>query len=349
MKLFFTCIIILFFSHLSEGQNLSAVKGLDYSDNLLTNEQKDLIFEKTKSFPNNTEISFAVITDGSVEYYGITRTEDTIRFSNNYQKIFEIGSLSKVFTSTLLADFVVAKKLKLTDQIKDYLDLSIKSAEPIRFLELSNHTSGLPRLPSNLNLMTVDPSNPYKDYGEDQLKEYLKEELKLNQAPGLKYEYSNLGAGLLGYILTKISNTTFEEMIQKNIFSKYKMSSSTSNLSHVKGELVIGRDAAGNKTSNWELNVLVGAGGILSNTEDLSKFALAQFNSKNDELELTQKPTFKINSNMSIGLGWHIIAAQSGDTWIWHNGGTGGYSSSMALDIENKNGVIILSNVSAFH
>lgn len=87
----------------------------------------------------------------------------------------------------------------------------------------------------------------------------------------------------------------------------------------------------------------------MSNTEDLSKFALAQFDKNNTKLILTQKPTFKVNENMSVGLGWHILKTENEGELIWHNGGTGGYTSSMALDIDKQNGVIILSNVSAYH
>ena len=97
------------------------------------------------------------------------------------------------------------------------------------------------------------------------------------------------------------------------------------------------------------MGVLAGAGAILSTVEDLSKFALAQFDKENNELILTQEPTFKVNDNMQIGLGWHILKGETGRELIWHNGGTGGYTSSMGLDIENKNGIIILSNVSAFN
>ena len=100
------------------------------------------------------------------------------------------------------------------------------------------------------------------------------------------------------------------------------------------------------KDFNWDFDVLFGGGGILSSTEDLVKFANAQFNPKNKELALTRKPTFDIDESMKIGLGWHILKTDKGFNWVWHNGGTGGYSSSMVIDAEKKNGVIILSNAS---
>ena len=267
----------------------------------------------------------------------------------NYKNVFEIGSLTKVFTATLLSNFVNAQKLKLDDNIQDYLEFKINSQNEITFKELANHTSGLPRLPSNLNLFNVNQDNPYKDYNKEKLIEYLKSEIRLNQEPGLKYEYSNLGAGILGFELAVISNSTYESLLQEKIFSKYKMVNSTSKRENIQFDLVKGLKPNGKTTSNWDFNVLAGCGGIFSTVEDLSKFALAQFNNENNELILTQKPSFKVNDHMSIGLGWHILKRKNGGKLIWHNGGTGGYTSSLALDLENLNGIIILSNVSAFN
>ena len=309
-----------------------------------------MIYDKTKSFPENTELSIAIINNKQINFVGIKRHNDSIIQTKNRKSIFEIGSITKVFTSTLLSNFVTSGQIKLEDNIQDYIDLKLNTSESIKFLNLANHTSGLPRLPSNLNLMLSDPNNPYKNYDEEKLKIYLTEKLKLNQLPSEKYEYSNLGAGFLGYLLGEISNSSYEKMLQDMIFSKYGMSYSTTERTNLKGELIKGLDDKGKETSNWDLNVLAGAGGILSSVEDMSKFALAQFNDANSELVLTHKPTFKINENMDIGLGWHIIkASDSKNEVIWHNGGTGGYTSSMALDLKNSYGIIILSNVSAFN
>jgi len=126
------------------------------------------------------------------------------------------------------------------------------------------------------------------------------------------------------------------------------MLNSTTSVNKINSTLIKGLDNKGNKVSNWEFSVLVGAGGILSTVEDLSKFAITQFNNSNKELELTRQKTFEINDNMDIGLGWHILKSQSENLWYWHNGGTGGYSSSMVIDTKTKNGIIILSNVSGF-
>ena len=127
------------------------------------------------------------------------------------------------------------------------------------------------------------------------------------------------------------------------------MTNSYTSSQNLDKRLIEGLDENGEVVSNWDYDVLFGGGGILSSAEDLVKFVNAQFNPKNKELSLTRKPTFDINEGMKIGLGWHILKTENGFNWVWHNGGTGGYSSSMVLDTENKNCVIILSNVSAFN
>lgn len=320
----------------------------DYAPNI-TEVQSQNIFAETKDFPNNTQLAIAILSNGTSKYYGIKRKNDTIFTFDNHDNVFEIGSISKVFTATLLADMVVNNQLGLEDNINDYLEWPLKGDVKITFKQLSNHTSGLPRLPSNLILDSVDLQNPYKDYDESKLKEYLTQNLRLNQNPGEKSEYSNLGVGLLGYVLSEIDSTSYENLLQTKILTKYNMTGTSSNRRLISNQLVKGLDAQGNETPNWDLNVLVGAGGIVSSVIDLSRFALAQFNDSDQILALTRKPTFTLQANKAhMGLGW-AIKNNTGEEWITHSGGTGGYRSFITIDMTNRTGVIILSNLSAFH
>lgn len=305
------------------------------------------IYAHSKDFPNRTQLSIAVISKGKVDYYGVIIENDTLRPADNQDKIFEIGSITKVFTSSVLASLVVDNKLKISDFVNTYYPITFNNGIKISFLDLANHTSGLPRLPENLDLSNEE--NPYKSYGENELNEYLTKFLKLENNAGKKYSYSNLGAGLLGHTLGLSQKQTFNGLLQERIFKKYTMNNSYTSLEGIENKIVKGLDENGQEVSNWEFEVLFGGGGILSTTEDLAKFAQAQFDKKNKALELTRKPTFDINKEMKIGLGWHILKSENDFNLIWHNGGTGGYSSSMVLDVEKKNGIIILSNVSAFN
>ncbi|MFV0590008.1 MAG: serine hydrolase domain-containing protein [Draconibacterium sp.] len=258
-----------------------------------TPEQSQLIIKNTLTFPEKTQLSIALIKNNNVIFTGIERIGDTLNYTDNSLKIFEIGSISKVFTSTLLANLVLSKKVGLNDTMSSCTDLPLNSRDTFTLRELANHTSGLPRLPANLNLGTADFRNPYKNYSEEDLVEYLCNDSGARTLPGEKYEYSNLGAGLLAYLLEKKAVADYETMLKKYIFKKYGMKYSSTLRAKLDEDLVPGRDAAGNETPNWDFNVLAGAGGILSNVHDLTKFVQAQFNPSNTELTLPGKVPLK--------------------------------------------------------
>lgn len=318
--------------------------------NALSNYPKEIaeiIYSKSKDFPNSTQLSIAIIQNGKTNYYGIIKLNDTIKPAENQKKIFEIGSITKVFTSTVLASLIEDKKIKLTDEVNFYYPFTFKDNIKINFESLANHTSGLPRLPENLDLS--NKTNPYKNYDKTLLEEYLKNLLKLENETSKTYSYSNLGTGILGYTLGLSQKTNFQTLLQKKIFDKYKMRNSFTSSQYLGNNLIKGLNKKGEIVSNWDFDVLFGAGGILSTTEDLAKFANAQFNPKNKELELTRKTTFQIKDDTKIGLGWHKLESTNGKDLLWHSGGTGGYSSSIVLKVEEKMAVIILSNVFDFN
>jgi len=346
--IFITLYILFTVSNFSIAQD-ATVNTIEMQNKKFSKAQLDLIEKHSNVFPNNTQLSIAIIQDSVVQFYGVKLTNDTLKLINNHQSVFEIGSVSKVFTSALLAEYVVNKQINLDGDISKNLDYKLGTDAIISWQNLANHTAGFPRLPSNLNLFTMDMQNPYKDYGETELIEYLTGKIELLHAPGEKYAYSNLGAGLLAYLLASKFDGTYQSLLQQHIFSKYEMKHSTTSRTQVADQLIAGQDATGKTTANWDLNVLQGAGAILSTVEDLSKFALAHFNESNKALALSRKSTFTVNENMDLGLGWHVLKNQGVNNWYWHNGGTGGYTSSFTIDPTAKNGVIILSNVSAFH
>ncbi|MGE8554756.1 MAG: serine hydrolase [Chryseobacterium jejuense] len=310
-------------------------------------EIAEAIYSTAAKFPENTQLSIAVIQNGKTNYYGIIKENDSIKPIENQNKIFEIGSISKVFTSTVLASLVESNKIKLTDYINSYYSFPFKENRKISFEELANHTSGLPRLPQNLNLLNL--SNPYQEYHTQEIEDYLKNLMTIDHTISKNFSYSNLSVGLLGYTLGLSQKTTFQKLLQKTVFDQYGMTQSFTNSQNLGETLIKGHNINGDLVSNWDWDVLFGAGGILSTTGDLLKFVQAQFNPKNKELALTRKPTFTVNDKTKIGLGWHIITTKNNKEVLFHNGGTGGYSSSMTLDMENKTAVIILSNVASIN
>ena len=306
----------------------------------------DAIYAKAKDFPDHTQLAIAVVRKGQTHYYGMIRKGDTLRPVDNQNKVFEIGSITKVFTATVLAALVVEHKLRLTDDINGYFPFAFKDSIGTSWLGLANHTAGLPRLPVNFD--ASNQRNPYSGYGRQALYTYLKEELKLQTAPLHSYSYSNLGVGLLGYALGLAQHTSFQQLLREKVFDRYHMRHSFTDAKGLGAQLVRGLNAAGEAVPNWDFDALFAAGGVLSTASDLAAFAKAQFDSTDRVLALTRVPTFQVSDKMKIGLGWHLLRRGEGRWWCWHNGGTGGYTSSLAVDVAGQSAVIVLSNVSAF-
>lgn len=304
----------------------------------------DIIFAHVKNLPSESQLAIAVLNEGKSQFYGTINDQTLVKPLVNQHKVFEIGSITKVFTATVLASLVAEGALQLTDEIQSFYPFGFKDGITITFKSLANHTSGLPRLPENFDLK--NSINPYKNYGSAALEVYLKSLLKLENEPLKSYRYSNLGAGLLGYTLGVSQKTTFQKLLIKNVFEKYAMQHSYVTAQNLESNLVQGMHKNGDVVSNWDFDALFGAGGVLSTAEDLVNFTKNQWNTENTALALTRTPTFDIDEQLQIGLGWHILKSAKGTNLYWHNGGTGGYSSFLVFNIENKSAVVILSNVS---
>ena len=327
-----------------------SVDNLDNHSGLLTQKQKEIIFNQIKLYPNNTQMAISIIKGDSCIYYGAIRKNDTVSEIDNKYSLFEIGSVTKVFTATLLADFIVDSTLTLDRYINDDLDFELNNNIKISYKELANHTSGLPGKPSDLFFSAIkSPLNPYKFYTTDKLEKYLKDKLEISSTDGTKYKYSNLGVGILGYVLCRIAQTDYETLLNERIFCKYGLTNTTSIREKIGDKLVAGLGPFGNKTPNWDLASLEACGGLISSTNDLTKFIQAQFDTNNPELALTRKSTFVKENKNEVGLGWSILKDKSDNNWYFKNGGTGGYRCATIFDTENKTGIIILTNISIGH
>jgi CubicO group peptidase (beta-lactamase class C family) len=241
-------------------------------------------------------------------------------------------------------------EVSLTDPVSKYLPPNVKMPErggkKITLIDLATHTSGLPRLPSNFN--PKDPANPYADYTVAQLYEFLPTVL-LTRDIGSRYEYSNLGGGLLGHVLARRAGTDYETLVRTRILEPLAMKSTAITLSKaMKDRLAIGHNAALQPVSNWDIATLTGAGALRSTANDLLTFLAANIGIDKSPLApsmaamiAAHRPTG--TPNLEIALGWHIWT-RDGHEIICHGGATGGYRTWIGFEPKSRTGVVVLSN-----
>jgi len=147
---------------------------------LLDSSQAQVVFSYAKHFPNETQLSICIIKGDSEKYIGILRRNDSLVYIENSDSVFEIGSITKTFTGTMLAKLVYDGRVDLNEPIRNILPLplnqSSRNGHEITLVHLADHTSGLPFEPDNVKGNTehpFDPYCPYQYYGVKRLYEYL--------------------------------------------------------------------------------------------------------------------------------------------------------------------------------
>jgi D-alanyl-D-alanine-carboxypeptidase/D-alanyl-D-alanine-endopeptidase len=269
----------------------------------------------------------------------------------NGDTLYEIGSITKVFTSLLLADAVGRAEVALTDPVAQFLPEKVKVPErggrAITLQDLATHSSGLPRMPANF--APKDPANPYADYSVENMYTFLGG-YQLTRDIGSEYEYSNFGAGLLGHALVlRTRSTDYEALVHARVLAPLGMTSTAITLSpEMKARLAAGHGATLQPVANWDLSALAGAGALRSTTNDMLTFLAANLGYNNTplapalaEMLKTRRPT--TIPNMTIGLAWHVVKVH-GKEIVWHNGGTAGYRTFIGFDPAARVGVVVLSN-----
>lgn len=313
-----------------------------------TNDQAfDEIINTISKLTNGSEIAVAVIKNNETKYYGIQRQNNQLSNSKNMRSVFEIGSITKIFTTNLLLNAIEDDLIPSIDHsITKFNDYTIKGNPNITFKQLANHSSGLP---NNIkaSIFTTKRSNPYQKWDEEKLKHFLKTEVKINSLPGEKYNYSNIGMAVLANSICQQRKKSYEQLLQEEIFSPLGMTMSSSIRNGFEEQIVQAYNWKGKPTENWDLGSIEGAGAILSTVEDLAIYLQWNFTALEKQLKPMRQSTKKINDTFEVALGWHIVNGKTNEPILWHNGGTGGYKASMSINLNNKTAVVILSNVGA--
>ncbi len=260
--------------------------------------------------------------------------------------LFEIGSVTKTFTSLALADMAQKGEVTLTQKVNTLLPAAkVKvpgySGQEISLTHLSTHTSGLPRMPTNIKL--ANNQNPFAGYYTADLYSFLNA-YTLPRAPGASWEYSNLATGLLGHALALKANKTYEGLIKDRITVPLKLKDTVIKLSAAqKSRAAQGYDWDLKSTPAWDFDVLAPCGALRSSAKDMLAYLSAQAGLTSTTLDKAMAESHKSHyagGTLEMGLGW----IHQGKEKRWHNGGTYGFETFAGFDKKKKVGVIVLSN-----
>lgn len=254
------------------------------------------------------------------------------------KRIFEIGSISKVFTGLLLADAVESGKLQLDTTLAELLGKELKFADPkvgrITLLQLATHTSGLPRLPDNMGPSPDTADDPYAAYDRKLARAYLTK-AKLAGEPPYPAAYSNYGMGLLGDLLAEASGKSWEELVKEKITGPLGMPDTVVLLDDEQKSRLAPPYAGSKANHSWTFQAMAGAGGLRSTASDMLRFGEAIIDPSKTSLAPAIRRMMEVHApyrdmSAEIGLGI-IIAKLDGEREYTHDGGTGGYRATLQV------------------
>jgi CubicO group peptidase (beta-lactamase class C family) len=270
--------------------------------------------------------------------------------------VFQIASVSKVFTATLLQilcdEGVVNMDATLVELLGHSIPLS-PTVQQVTLRQLATHTSGFPSIPQSLGKKATEAAkdadpllDPYSHLGPQYVFDYLATAEGKRDAG--RFEYSNYGMGLLGHVLEKVTGKDYESMVKEKILTPLGMENTGVTLSpSMQMHLAQGHTAKGSPTPIWHFAALTGAGALNSNVQDVLKFIQANV----EDGKLLSRPFDKMQQPQfggDTGIGWmqptFIDKLLGNAQVVWHNGMVGGYASYLSIDAKTKTGVVILAN-----
>lgn len=268
------------------------------------------------------------------------------------RSVFEIGSITKVFTGILLADMVERGEVSLSDPVSRYLPEGVRvpsrNGREITLLDLATHRSSLPRMPGNL---PQDPSNPYPPYTMEELYAFLGQH-ELRRDIGSQFEYSNMAVALLGEALARRAGGTWDQVVRQRVLEPLGMRMTST---VVAGEMAEwntqGHDEDGRAAPYRGWPALPGMGALRSNAEDLLRFLAANTGPPTSRLERVMRDAHQVRASAGegteIGLNW-LVRKEGERPFIMHGGATVGYETLIAFDPDRGVGVVLLTNTAEF-
>lgn len=292
-------------------------------------------------------VAVALCFKGQTFLYQFGYADRTLQIPITQNTIFELASITKVFTSTALALEVLAGKMALDDPVAKYIPQLSNSKNPIsqiKLVDLATHTSSLPRMPPNHR----EKRTP------QQLIAFLR-----NWSPAYpiasKYVYSNFAFALLGFAISQVEQENYDTVIHKLITEPLGMSSTGVHIpSSLLGHYAQGYAKNSKPAKRYHTPTWPGGGAIRSTSSDMLKFLEANLNLLGPlemlkAMQFAQKSYFKVKSNFEMGLGWQRFQTEDNLLIIDKNGGLEGFSSYIGMIPAQKLGIVILMNKAKAH
>ena len=337
--------------------SLSAIRAGQNSGDLLNDgEIRRLVAERIKALDG--ERGGVGIVVGTISSEGrkiISAGERSSDYSRppDGDTVFEIGSVTKVFTALLLAEMTEKNEVKLNDPVAKYLPSGFKAPErdgkTISLLDLATHTSGLPFMP---NEAAISNGPSAAKYSTADLRRFVATS-ELRNGVGEKWEYSNVGYWLLGEASADRAGLDYETLLRRRVIAPLSLTNTAFALApKMKANFAPGHNAvlqAAPPISTLPIySIIPAAGGLYSTANDLLKLLAVAMDYEHSPLDGAMRLTWNTRRPMSRngfeqGLGWTIIREQN-SLLIVHDGGTFGYATSIAWDPVRRAGVVVLSN-----
>lgn len=301
---------------------------------------------------------FAVVVgvwqDGRAWTKGYGRTGPTDPAAPTSATVFQIGSITKVFTASLLHLLAQERRVSEDLTIAQALGPSVPLADAVSGItleQLATHTSGLPRLPKflerDLPMARGEDEvmkDPYKLIRLDTVLAYLQAAPEA-KPPG-RFDYSNYGMGLLAHLLERTTGEGYEPLLRHHILDPLGMRDTAIIPSaSMRALLAQGHDSRGRPAPPWGFQSLGGAGALYSTVDDLMRFARANLEGGPglpQLLQATQAP----RHDGKAGMGWiqptFLDRMLGNRQLVWHDGGTRGYASYISVDRGSRTAIVIL-------
>jgi len=265
--------------------------------------------------------------------------------------VFEIGSITKLTTALLLAQMVAAGEVEYDQRIVTLFPEDIVLSENLASItleQLATHTSGLPRLALNPGTLWrgLFSDDPYAGSTPDEIFRAVAQTAATRLGERGQYNYSNLGVALLGQLLARKLGDHFAVALEQRVFRPLGLPAlPLAPLAHDAPTFVQGHTENFRPAASWNLDAYAPAGGLQASARQLLDFAATQLVAPADWVREAQRLRQPLDAKSGRGaaLGWAVQRLGTREVW-WHNGGTGGFRTHLAIVPDERIALVVLSN-----